>query len=171
MKKHFLLRISTVFFVILFAAGLSYAADMKAKAVDQLKTAAKTELIDINSATDQQLKSLPGVSDVYSKKIIDNRPYKKKDQLVSKNVIPKGTYKGIDYDVVTTGSLATLCVQAELPDELVYKMIKTLFDKKADVVKVHEKGKSIDIKTAVNGFSIPLHPGVIKYYKEKGVLK
>jgi len=39
------------------------------------------------------------------------------------------------------------------------------------VVKVHEKGKSIDLKTAVNGFSIPLHPGVIKYYKEKGVLK
>jgi hypothetical protein len=62
-------------------------------------------------------------------------------------------------------------VQAELPDELVYKMIKTLFDKKADVAKVHEKGKSIDLKTAVNGFSIPLHPGVIKYYKEKGVLK
>ena len=86
-------------------------------------------------------------------------------------VIPKGTYKGIDYDVLTTGSLATLCVQAELPDELVYKMIKTLFDKKADVAKVHEKGKSIDLKTAVNGFSIPLHPGVVKYYKEKGVLK
>jgi TRAP transporter TAXI family solute receptor len=85
--------------------------------------------------------------------------------------IPKGTYKGIDYDVLTTGSLATLCVQAELPDELVYKMIKTLFDKKADVAKVHEKGKTIDLKTAVNGFSIPLHPGVIKYYKEKGVLK
>jgi uncharacterized protein len=86
-------------------------------------------------------------------------------------VIPKGTYKGIDYDVLTTGSLATLCVQAELPDELVYKMIKTLFDKKAEVAKVHEKGKTIDLKTAVDGFSIPLHPGVIKYYKEKGVLK
>lgn len=100
------------------------------------------------------------------------------DQIVKKypffsaaTVIPKGTYKGIDYDVLTTGSLATLCVQAELPDELVYKMIKTLFDKKADVAKVHEKGKSIDLKTAVNGFSIPLHPGVIKYYKEKGVIK
>lgn len=100
------------------------------------------------------------------------------DQIVKKypffsaaTVIPKGTYKGIDYDVLTTGSLATLCVQAELPDELVYKMIKTLFDKKADVAKVHEKGKSIDLKTAVNGFSIPLHPGVIKYYKEKGVMK
>jgi hypothetical protein len=100
------------------------------------------------------------------------------DQIVKKypffsaaTVIPKGTYKGIDYDVLTTGSLATLCVQAELPDELVYKMIKTLFDKKAEVAKVHEKGKTIDLKTAVNGFSIPLHPGVIKYYKEKGVIK
>ncbi len=99
-------------------------------------------------------------------KIVQKYPY-----FSSATVIPKGTYKGVDEDVVTTGSLATLCIAAEMPEELVYKMIKTLIDKRDEVAKVHEKGKSIDLKTAVNGFSIPLHPGALKYYKEKGVVK
>lgn len=86
-------------------------------------------------------------------------------------VIPKGTYKGIDEDITTTGSLATLCVRADLPEDMVYKMTKTLFEKKDDIAKVHEKGKSINLKTAVNGISIPLHPGAEKYYKEQGILK
>ncbi|MHB8918527.1 MAG: TAXI family TRAP transporter solute-binding subunit [Desulfocucumaceae bacterium] len=85
--------------------------------------------------------------------------------------IPKGTYKGVDQDVVTTGSLVTLCVRADLADDMVYNTIKTMIEKKDDIAKVHEKGKTIDLKTAVNGISIPMHPGAEKYYKEKGVLK
>ncbi len=85
--------------------------------------------------------------------------------------IPKGTYKGVDEDVVTTGSLATLCVRADLPEDLVYNITKTIFEKKDEIAKVHEKGKSINLDTATNGISIPLHPGAEKYYKEKGVLK
>lgn len=85
--------------------------------------------------------------------------------------IPKGTYKGFDQDVTTTGSLAALFVTADMPDDLVYNMTKTLFEKKDDIAKVHEKGKSIDLQKAVDGFSIPLHPGAEKYYKEKGIIK
>lgn len=85
--------------------------------------------------------------------------------------IPKGTYKGFEEDITTTGSLVTLCVRADLPDEMVYNIIKTMIEKKDDIAKVHEKGKTIDLKNAVNGFSIPLHPGAEKYYKEKGALK
>jgi TRAP transporter TAXI family solute receptor len=99
-------------------------------------------------------------------KIVQKYPY-----FSRATVIPKGTYSGINEDVVTTGSLATLCVAAEMPDDLVYQITKALIEKKADVAKVHEKGKTIDLKTAVNGFSIPLHPGALKYYKEKGVVK
>jgi len=95
MKRHIFLRTAVIILTLLFIGSLSYAADMKAKATEQVKAAAKAELVDINSATDQQLKSLPGVSDGYAKKIIDNRPYKKKDQLVTKNVVPKGTYDKI----------------------------------------------------------------------------
>lgn len=60
------------------------------------KTAATTAaLVDINSATIDQLKALPGIGDAYSKKIVDNRPYVNKSQLVSKKVLPQATYDKI----------------------------------------------------------------------------
>ena len=57
--------------------------------------AAKAELIDINAATEAQLKTLPGIGDAYAKKIIDGRPYARKDQLKTKNIIPAATYDKI----------------------------------------------------------------------------
>ena len=49
-------------------------------------------LIDINSATKAELEKLPGIGNAYSEKIIKGRPYTKKDQLVSKNIVPQATY-------------------------------------------------------------------------------
>jgi competence protein ComEA len=56
---------------------------------------AKQEPLDLNTATEAELKALPGIGDAYSKKIIQGRPYAKKDQLVSKKILPKATYDKI----------------------------------------------------------------------------
>jgi competence protein ComEA len=57
-------------------------------------------LLDINTATADQLAALPGIGKVYSAKIIKNRPYTAKNQLVSKGVIPQATYDKIQAQII-----------------------------------------------------------------------
>lgn len=63
-------------------------------------TQAKQELLDINSATADQLDALPGIGKAYSAAIIKGRPYKGKDELVSKKVLPAKTYDGIKDKII-----------------------------------------------------------------------
>ena len=95
----------------LVLAGLSHVANAKpaekkapvavtapvAPAAPAAKAAAE---LDINSATEAELIALPGVGEAYAKKIIAGRPYDRKDQLVSKNVLPEGVYTKVKSGVI-----------------------------------------------------------------------
>lgn len=92
-------------FTLLLAAMLTVFPTLSLQAADKpvpapAAAAAKAEPIDINSATEAQLKTLPGVGDAYAKKIIAGRPYAKKDQLKTRNIIPAATYDKIQAQIV-----------------------------------------------------------------------
>ena len=62
--------------------------------------AEKADLLDLNTATPDQLKTLPDIGGAYTDKIIKGRPYQRKDELVQKKILPRATYEGIKYKIV-----------------------------------------------------------------------
>ncbi|MGH7354204.1 MAG: ComEA family DNA-binding protein [Candidatus Rokuibacteriota bacterium] len=74
--------------------------DAKPAAKDEKKSEAKKPLVDINSASADELKALEGIGDAYSKKIVDGRPYARKDQLVSRKIVPQATYDKVKDQII-----------------------------------------------------------------------
>jgi competence protein ComEA len=99
-------RFTHLILVVLTAITLAAApqatkkADAKASTGAAAKAVPDADLMDINSATADQLESLPGIGKAYSAKIIANRPYKGKNELVSKKVIPAATYAKVKDKII-----------------------------------------------------------------------
>lgn len=83
-------------------------------------------------------------------------------------VIPAGTYKGVDRDVVSVGVRDMLVVNSKVDDDTVYKITKAIYEHLDEVRKVHPSAKTIRFE-GYNNELVPLHPGALKFYKENGI--
>lgn len=85
--------------------------------------------------------------------------------------IPANTYKGQAREVLTPAVLAMLVARKDLPEDLVYKFTKAIFDNLPQFYSAHAAAKSLTLQTAQNGMPVPLHPGAEKFYREKGIAR
>ena len=85
--------------------------------------------------------------------------------------IADSDYENINGGAMTTSILATLACSADLDEELVYNITKTLFEKQPELAKAYAKGENLSLEGALAGISVPLHPGAERYYKEVGAIK
>ena len=95
MSRNLLTRILVAVFAVSLISGMAVGQAAAKPAKTPTAAAASADLLDINTATKDQLDALPGIGEKYSQKIIDGRPYAKKTDLKTKKIIPAATYAKI----------------------------------------------------------------------------
>jgi TRAP transporter TAXI family solute receptor len=161
---------------ILTAAGLSYRDLGKveylpfAESIDLMKNRqldatlqsaglGVASLKDLSNAVDITLVSVP-------KAVVD-----KIGPPFVPETIPANTYPGQDKDVPTAAIVNYLVTSSAVSDDLAYQMTRLIFESLPELANAHAAGKDIKLATAAAGSPVPLHPGAIRYYREKGLIK
>src|SRR3979490_1588055 len=86
-------------------------------------------------------------------------------------MIPAHTYTGQDKDVPTAAVINYLVTSSAVSDDLAYQMTKLIFESLPELANAHVAGRDIKLESAAMDSPVPLHPGAIRYYKEKGLIK
>jgi competence protein ComEA len=95
------MKLTSALFVLFLSLCLPTFSPAQPKAAKATAAAAPAaDLVDLNTATSDQLKAIPGIGDVYAGKIIAGRPYANKTQLLSKKIVPQATYNKIKDKVI-----------------------------------------------------------------------
>lgn len=83
--------------------------------------------------------------------------------------IPGDTYKGVSDAVPALAVMATIIARNDVSEDVIYNMVKAIFDNQEEIATGHAKGAELSKETAVQGINIPFHPGAEKYFTEEGV--
>jgi TRAP transporter TAXI family solute receptor len=164
---------------VLEAVGIDGKKDLKQErlGVAESVNAIKDRKIDaffwvggVPTAAVTDLAATPGVKI----KLIDHDEAvdamnKKYGPLYVKDTIPAGAYAGQDKPSQIVDVWNILIASDKMSDQLAYNIVKTLFEKKAEIVAVHKEAENIELKNQSIGSPIPFHPGAKKYFEEKGV--
>jgi TRAP transporter TAXI family solute receptor len=167
-------------FRVIEAAGLDKDKDMKRErlGVAESVNAIKDRKIDaffwvggLPTAAVTDLGATPGIKI----KLIDHadtvaKMNAKYGNLYAASVIKAGTYPGQDHDNKNTVVWNILVANASMPDDMAYAVVKTIIEKKQDLVAVHQEAKSFSLENQIKSNSpVPWHPGAVKYFTEQGV--
>src|SRR5687767_4191958 len=167
-------------FRVIEAAGLDRDKDMRRDrlGVAESGNALKDRKIDaffwvggLPTAAVTDLAATPGVKI----KLIDHADLvpamnKKYGNLYVEDAIPRATYPGMAADNKQATVMNILVANAALSDQVVYNIVKTIFDKREDLIAAHKEAANIKLESQKAAASpIPWHPGALKYFKEKGV--
>jgi len=95
---------------------------------------------------------------------------KKYGNLYIEDVIPKSTYRGMDADNHQATVMNILVANASMDDKTAYNIVKTIFDKRTDLINVHKEAENFKLENQKAAASpIPWHPGAVKYFAEHGI--
>jgi DNA uptake protein ComE-like DNA-binding protein len=100
MKRRRAFRVLLAVLVGIVLAGPAMSAQTKTGTTKATKRAAATKVVDINTASKDALTAIPAIGTVYAQKIIDGRPYARKDDLLTKKILPAGTYAKVKNRIV-----------------------------------------------------------------------
>ena len=165
---------------VLEAAGLDQEKDIRRERLDPGKStdAIKDRKLDayfwvggIPTAAVTDLGATPGtkLKLVDHAEVVDNMN-KKYGPLYIRDTIPAKAYPGQDQpnQVATVQNL--IIARADMSDQVAYNIVKTIFEKRDELILVHKEATNFDLKLQTNDASpIPFHPGAIKYFNEKGI--
>ncbi|MDK2791802.1 MAG: uncharacterized protein PWQ25_665 [Deferribacteres bacterium] len=132
--------------------GANIPAGVPVSAITQLYAQMGADKVKVLDFTDEQLKQI-----------------RAKYPIWLRYVIPAGTYPGQKEDIKTIAQPNFLAVREDLPEDVVYKITKTIYENLPFLNNIHKATTAMNIKEALDGLPVPLHPGAVKYYKEVGV--
>jgi len=165
---------------VLDAAGIDHDRDIRREnlGVGESVNALKDRKIDaffwvggIPTAAVSDLAATPGtkIRLIDHTEVIDpmNRKY---GPLYVKDTIPAGSYRGQEQPNQIASVWNILVAHEKLSDQVAYNIVKTIFDRKPEMIAVHKEAQNFDYKYQTNNASpIPFHPGAIRYFAEQGI--